>query len=674
MIRTLLQWLRRPFLGIVLTVLACLAIVDESTAPFTGALDRVLYDARLRARPAVPDSRVVIVDIDERSLAAQGRWPWSRGTVGELLGAIDDAGASVVGVDVVFAEAQAEAGEDALLAARIAGRPVVLGYYFTSDRGGQTNGTLPAAVTSAEPLRSQGHELTTWTGYGANLRSIQSAAAGAGFFNPMVDADGVVRALPLLAEYGGRVYESLAVAVLRRHLGDASLEIMSESLRLSGQRGAVEIPLSRGLSALVPFAGAANGTGRDSDAPSVGSGRFEVVSATDVLAGRVGPERFRGRIVLVGTSAPGLTDLRATPVSTVFPGVEIHATLIGAALDGAGSNLERRSELGTALGFAAAAVLGVTLAFALPLLGAVGVSLFCAVSLVGLWVGASIAWANFGLVMPVTAAMLLVAMLAMLNLGAGYFVEGRARRAVAGLFGEYVSPDLVNRMMRDPGRFASPASENRELTILFVDIRGFTRIAETMQPEALREYINTFLTAISEVVHRYGGTVDKYIGDAVMSFWGAPIEDPQHADNAVSAALAMLDEVRRLNRDFEARALPLIRIGVGVNTGVVRVGDMGSKLRRAYTVIGDAVNLASRLEGLTKQFDAPIIVGESTMTQARSHSFSELGRARVNGRNEPVRVYTPASLAASRTLPFHKSKIEQESSGERLDEGARIRL
>lgn len=661
MIRALLEWLRRPLVGLALAALASVAVIDESAIPLTGALDRALYDARLRAATAQADERVVIVDIDERSLAEQGRWPWSRSKVGELIAGISDAGASVVGVDVVFAEAQAERGEDAALAQRLAGRPVVLGYYFSSDRGGQASGVLPRPVAQAAHLREQGHALTSWNGYGANLEAIQQAAAGAGFFNPMVDADGVVRALPLLAEHGGNVYESLAVAVLRRHLGDASLEIRPEALRLAGARGNVEIALSQGTTALVPFAGAT-------------AQRFEYVSADDVLARRVSPERFRGRIVLVGTSAPGLTDLRATPVSPVFPGVEIHATLISAALEEGGVALKRRSELGSALGFAAAAALGLALSFALPLLGAVGVILASTVSLAGLWVGASIAWSNFGLVVPLAAAMLLVATLATLNLGAGYFIEGRARRAVAGLFGEYVSPALVERMMRDPRRYASPASENRELTILFVDIRGFTRIAETMEPEALREYINTFLTAMSEVVHRYGGTVDKYIGDAVMGFWGAPMDDPQHADHAVAAALSMLDEVQRLNQAFELRGVPLIRIGVGINTGVVRVGDMGSKLRRAYTVIGDAVNLASRLEGLTKHFDVPIIVGETTMVQARSHSFSELGKAQLNGRNEPVRVYTPASLAGSSTRPFQKGNMGHESSGERLDEGARIRL
>jgi len=244
---------------------------------------------------------------------------------------------------------------------------------------------------------------------------------------------------------------------------------------------------------------------------------------------------------------------------------------------------------------------------------------------------------------------------------------------VANLFGEYVSPALVERMVRDPAKFALAGSENRELTILFVDIRGFTRIAETMPPERLREYINAFLTGMTEVVHRYGGTVDKYIGDAVMAFWGAPLEDAQHADHAVAAALSMLEEVQRLNRGFEDKGLPLMRVGIGINTGVVRVGDMGSRLRRTYTVIGDAVNLASRFEALTKHYDAAVIVGEATVALATGHRFCALGNAQVSGRNEPVMVYSPASLAVHDTMPMSGGHEPPPIPVEdRVNAGARI--
>lgn len=682
LLRRLLSWLRRPVIGLAFTLAACAGVLGVLPFPVSDALDRLIYDARVRSQAAQPDERVVIVDVDERSLAEVGRWPWQRAAIAELVTRIvDRGGASVMGMDTLFAEPERGSGGDEALAAALQGRPVVLGYYFSSDRGGVTTGLLPAPVMNVGAFAQSGHRITVWSGYGSNLAVLQGAAAGAGFFNPIVDADGVVRALPLLAEYGGQVYESLALAVLRRHLGNASLLLTSERLLLQGERGEAALPLSTGTTALVPFAGRLGGS---ADGAASGS-RFRYVSAADVLAGRVEPEVFRGRIVLLGTSAPGLTDLRATPVHAAFPGVEIHATLIAAALDAAASPLlvKRRAESAEAAGLVAILVIGAVLAFALPAIGAVGGVALGLMAAAALWLAAGIGWANFGLVLPVAAGLLLVALLTGFNLAAGYFVEGRARRAVASLFGEYVSPALVERMMRDPRRYERASSENRELTILFVDIRGFTRIAESMEPEPLREYINDFLTAMTDVIHRYGGTVDKYIGDAVMAFWGAPVDDPQHADHAVAASLAMLDEVQRLNQGYEARGMPLMRVGIGVNTGVVRVGDLGSRLRRAYTVIGDAVNLASRLEGLTKQFDAPIIVGESTVRHARGHAFSELGTAQVPGRAEPVRVFMPSTLVAGRTLPFQRGgevreagagKGAMQSSGDRADEGAGIRL
>ena len=676
----LLGWLRRPAIGVALTVAACVSILGIVNVPLVDALDRLVYDSRLKAQLAPPDQRVVIVDIDERSLADQGRWPWPRATIGQLVeNLVDRAGAAVVGIDVVFAEPQRESGQDEALAAVLRNRPVVLGYYFTSDRGALTSGQLPTPVMEASLLAGLGHQVTSWGGYGANLPVLQRAAAGGGFFNPIIDADGVVRALPLLAEHQGQLYESFSVAVLRRYLGNASLALAGEQLTLRGERATVRIPLSHGTSALVPFARPGEALGQapvatPSNGPAMPASRFRYVSASDVLAGRVDDGVFRGRIVLVGTSAPGLTDLRATPMREAFPGVEVHATLIAGALGEGGPTIRRASVASTTVAVLVAAAGGIGLAFGLPAVGAVGAVLLSAVAATGVWLAGAIAWSNFGLSLPVAAAMLLVAVVSVLNLVAGYFVEGRARRAVAGLFGEYVSPALVDRMMRDPQRYGMVGSENRELTILFVDIRGFTRIAESMQPQELREYINAFLTAMTEVVHRYGGTVDKYIGDAVMAFWGAPVEDAQHADHAVAAALAMLDDVGRLNQQFEARGWPLMRIGVGINTGVVRVGDMGSRLRRAYTVLGDAVNLASRFEGLTKQYDAPIIVGEATVMQARGYCFTELGRAQVTGRSEPVRVFTPASLVASPTLPFKSTESGQTSSGDRVNAGARLRM
>lgn len=627
-------WLLRVVAGALLTLGTVGTLFDQWSWPLADRLDRWIVDSRLRSAQAVPDDRIVIVDIDERSLAEVGRWPWSRTTVAEMLERLHARGKpSAIGFDVVFAEPERDADgqADRLFAAAVSRAPVVLGYYFSSDRGGRRAGTLPPPVFAARALGEAPVRLTSWNGYGANLAPIAKAAPG-GFFNPIVDPDGLVRALPLLAEHDGQVYESLAVALLRRHLRDASLALDGESLRLRGREGEVAIPVSTGLTALVPFGGKGG--------PA--AGRFRYVSAADVLRGEAPWELFAGRIVLVGTSAPGLTDLRATPVSEVFPGVEIHASLIAGALDG---RIRQRLPDAAHLAAVPIALVGLGLSFAMPAVGAVGVTVLGLLAASTLVAGAGIAWSNLGLAIPIAAGLLLVLALSVLNLATGYLFEGRARRSIAERFGEYVSPALVERMSNDPQRYRVMHSENRELTILFADIRGFTRIAETMEPEALREYINAFLTAMTEVIHRYNGTVDKYIGDAVMAFWGAPVEDSMHADHAVAAALAIQDEVQRLNVRFAHRGLPPISVGVGINTGTVAVGDLGSKLRRAYTVIGDAVNLASRLEGVTKEFNVPVVIGEATVQRAQAHSFHKLGQVRVAGRQEGLLVYVPTALA-----------------------------
>jgi len=669
-----LGYLRRRLIGLALTLAVAACTLGVLPLPLVGTLDNAIYDGRLRMHAAPHEPRVLIVDIDDASIARVGRWPWERARVGELAASlIEQGGARVVGLDLVFAEPRHGSDSDAALASRLAGLPVVFGYYFTADRGGRTSGELPPPIMARQALSELAiPSVTRWDGYGANLGSLRDHAAGAGFYNPLIDGDGTVRALPLLAEFRGDLYESFALAVLRHWLGAARLRLDADTMSLHGERGVVRMPLSDDLSALVPFAGRMLGEAE-------GGARFEVLSAADVLEGQVDWSRFRNRIVLIGSSAPGLADLRATPVQAAMPGVAIHATLIAAALDSVnpspsvGALLQSRSSASAGLGALVALGVGIVLTLIMPVLGALGSLTLGAVAALTIWGSAAIAWNNLGMVIPVAAAQVLVVALLILNLTAGYFVEGRTRRAMADLFGEYVSPALVERLVHDPSRIAPSGSENRELTILFVDIRGFTRIAETMPPESLREYLNGFLTAMTEVVHRHGGTVDKYIGDAVMAFWGAPLPDPQHADRAVHAALAMLGEVSRLNRTLRARGLPEMSVGIGVNTGVVRVGDMGSRLRRTYTVIGDAVNLAARFEALTRAYDQSIIVGETTVAQAMGHRFDALGSVRLAGRSEPVLIFTPASMGPRDTMPMRRGPQTVVMPAEdRADAGAGI--
>jgi adenylate cyclase len=246
--------------------------------------------------------------------------------------------------------------------------------------------------------------------------------------------------------------------------------------------------------------------------------------------------------------------------------------------------------------------------------------------------------------LPLAAPALMIGALYVVNMAYGYFVESRSKRQLAGRFGEYVPPELVDRMAADPAKY-NMEPKNADLTILFADVRGFTSISEALRPDELREYINEYLTDMSAIIRaQFRGTLDKYIGDAIMAFWGAPVEDPHHARNGVLAALLMQKHCERLNAKFAARGWPPLAIGVGVNSGPVRVGDMGSRVRRAYTAMGDAVNVASRLEGRTKGYAVGILVGQATRERVSDVVFREVDRVRVKGREEAVTIYEPLGL------------------------------
>ena len=624
--------------GFFLTWVACLHLLGYVQLGAIEEMDRLVQDTRTRWRMPVPEQQVLIVDIDEKSLAEQGRWTWPRSTLAELTRRIvDQGGAKVLGFDIVFAEPLP--GEDQAFADAMRGRPVVLGYYFSSDEGGRTIGKLPESVFAADGLASQGLRPYTWDGYGANLASMTDAALASGFYNARVDDDGVVRSLPLLSAYDGKLYESLSLAVLRVYLDAQSIRLSPQSVGVGGssadvsaetraaRTSAVGIPIASDLTALVPFAGEAG----------PGAKRFQYISASDVLKGRVDPAIFKDRIVLVGASAQGIGDRQATAVNRSTPGVEIHATLIAGALAGDLQSAPWHGPVGMAL---LSLALGFLISWWMPNLTAAGIGILAG-ALVGLLYLLNLAaFTHYGWVLPVAPTVSLVAVVATMNLAIGHFVEGKARRAVIELFGQYVSPELVRRMARRPQDYPIE-SQNKKLTILFADVRGFTRIAEAMEPHALREYLNRFLTRMTEVVHRHEGTVDKYMGDAIMAFWGAPIDDPRQEDNAVAAAIEMQKAVALLNEEFEERGWPLLAIGIGINSGTARVGDMGSQLRRTYTAIGDAVNLAARLEAATKKFNLPVLIGEATAKGVTKVPLEPLGETDVPGRTERVKVFCP---------------------------------
>ena len=635
---------------------------------FVDLLSDVLYDYRLRlTMPKTVDDRIVILDIDEKSLKEEGRWPWSRDRLGLLMDKLfDKHGVAVVGFDVVFAEKDESSGlrilqklgqnqlkdddrfqstlaqirpqleYDNLFAEKIKNRNVVLGYYLTEKKG-SASGALPEPAFPAGSFKGRPITFTTFNGYGANLPELQQAAARAGHFNPAVDPDGMVRRVPMLAEYDGAYYESLSLAMVRTLLGHPKLlpgyaegktsgYAGLEWLELDTPIGALRIPVDHEVTTLVPFRGNA--------------GSFKYIPIADVLHDRVDIKELKDKIVLIGTTAPGLLDLRATPVSEVYPGVEVHANMISGILD---QNLKERPAYIMGAEVIWLLLIGIVLSFLLPRLGPAKAMLLI-VSILAITLGLSVAsWQQANILMPVANSIVMIALMFAVDMSYGYFVESRTKRQITGLFGQYVPSELVDEMAKNPGS-VSMEGESREMTILFSDVRSFTTISEGLDAKELTLLMNEFLTPLSRVVYKHRGTIDKYMGDCIMAFWGAPLPDPAHARNAIISGLEMLATLETLQPRFKERGWPEIHIGVGINTGRVSVGNMGSEVRVAYTVMGDDVNLASRLEGITKQYGVGIVVGENTKNAVPDFVYRELDEVRVKGKDKPVAIYEPIGL------------------------------
>ncbi|HKA42720.1 MAG TPA: adenylate/guanylate cyclase domain-containing protein [Burkholderiales bacterium] len=645
--------------------------------PLISTLEAVIYDTRVRlTMPRTVDPRVVIVDIDEKSLqerekGGEGRWPWPRDRLALLLDKLfDKYGIAIVGFDIVFAERDESSGirvlerlgekelhdvsqfqsvlstikpqleYDNIFARKMKGRNVVLGYTFVNDddpKLASKKGLLPEAIFTAADFTGRPLKTTTWNGYTANLAELQKTAASAGHFNSIPDDDGIIRRVPILAEFEGKYYEPLPLAMVRVLLGGPPVKPLFPEDRFTSRSyhglewlevgNQLRIPLDDVATTLVPYRGK--------------KGSYKYYSAVDVLNERIDPAELKNKIVLVGTTAPGLLDLRATPVDPVYPGVEVHANVISGLLD---RNIKQRPPYVLGAEFLLLLVSGLALAMLLPLLGPLVSTLTTSGIVLAVLVTNVVVFHYGNLVLPLASGLVMILLLFMLNMAYGFFIEARGMRQITGLFGQYVPPELVDEMAKNPEQF-NMAPRAEELSVLFSDVRGFTTISESLSPEDLSLYINEYLTTMSLVIReKHRGTLDKYIGDAIMAFWGAPMADPDHAKHAVLAALDMQQAAKDLNEKFKAKGWPPFKIGIGVNTGLMRVGDMGSQIRKAYTVMGDPVNLGSRLEGITKQYGADIIIGEGTRERISGFVCREIDRVRVKGKDEAVAIFQPLGL------------------------------
>jgi adenylate cyclase len=659
-------------LGFFLTLAAVLYTNGTWHSHAIERQDTIIADLRMRLEGPSPDPRIVIVDIDPRSLAAVGRFPWSRDVMAKLVDQLaGHYGTRAIGFDVSFPEPDTSSGYavlerlaqrelkdvpgmatklaalepeldyDGRFAKALGGRPVVLGYNVSPELA---KGVLPRPAFTVADLGGRQLDAYTAPGYEANIARLQHAAQGAGIFTVDTDADGLVRSASLLQRIGDGYYPSLGLATAAVYLharsikpwfddGAGNASAGADALVLDVPGGQRAIPVGDGLTTVVQFRGPGGPHG----------GTFRYVSAADVLQGRVPAAVLKDAIVLVGTTAPGLQDLRSTPVSSEYPGVEVHANVIKSILDG---RFKSHPDYATGIEFMQVLVAGVLLALLLPALAPLPAVLASGLVFAGVVGFNWFLYREMDLTVDMFICLLLVALLFVANVAWGYLFEFRKGRALVSRFGEYVAPELVAQMAENPEAYTMEG-ESRELSVMFVDVRGFTTISEGLSPKALREYINLYLTAMSEDIRAsHQGTLDKYIGDAVMAFWGAPVAFADHASRAVATSLLMQASAARLNDDFQRRGWPALAIGIGINSGLMHVGDMGSAIRRAYTVMGDAVNLGSRLEGITKVYGVGIAVGEATRLAAPEFVYRELDLVRVKGKNEPVAIFEPLGKPA----------------------------
>lgn len=653
-----------------------LALLRFSGCHYLDLFDLRAIDYRLLQRGPQPASTdIVIVAVDDASVAELGRWPWSRAVVARLIDRLVADEAAVIGFDIVQSEATVTQGleglrervegidertwaalrqaldrgasEDAQLADAVRrSNRTVLGYFFDFNRQEGTAADVRLSHYSIVQQSDTGEARMPQARIVVpNLPELTTATRELGYFNFFPDADGYYRRVPLAIRYRGDIALPLSLAMLRIYRPAGQLGIrFADHVVDSVSVGTVTVPVAEDGQMLVNY----RGPGKT----------FKYAAAADVLAGRVAPGTFRGKLVLVGVTATALADARATAFDGVLPGVEIHATTM--------DNILRRDfifqpkwvvvvEIGVIL--LLVLLLGLGLHFAHGVYGALfAAAVFGAYLVWSQWV-----FVRLGLPLSLAYPLLAISLTYVAISVQHYVVEEGEKRKIRNAFGLYLPPALANLVSEHP-EMLKLGGDKRELTVMFSDIRGFTTLSEDLEPEALVELLNEFLGAMTEVIFSHDGTLDKYIGDAIMAVWGAPIAQSDHAAGACRAALGMVARLHELAAQSVQRGLPPLNIGIGLNTGPMVVGNMGSARRLSYTVIGDNVNLGSRLEGLNKLYGSDIIASESTLRAAAGAVVArELDLVRVKGKKLPVRIFE--ILAPAEELERWMPLVERFNAG-----------
>ena len=644
-------------MGTVIAAALALRVWDPSPV---ATLRSLVFDAYQRVSPRKfdPALPVRIIDIDEDSLKAIGQWPWPRTVLAELVDKLAANGAAAIGFDIVFPEPDRMSPANALhfwpksdalaslweeveklpsndqvFAEAIGKAPVVLGFISTPQGNSIPETKAGFSFGGDDPNLFAPY----YPGAAASLKELQDKAAGAGSLNWIPEHDQIIRRMPMVVRVGDTLYPSLAADMLRLAQGATSYFVKS-----SGASGEKAFGEKTGI------VGVKVG---DYEVPTEANGQMWIrftfaskeryLSASKVLDGEIGKDEIEGRILIIGTSAAGLLDLRATPLEASVPGVELHAQAIEQILQG---SFLQRPDFATPAELLYILVLGLLIAVLIYRTGALGSAVLGGAAIAAVVFISWYAFDAFGwLVDPIYPAIALAAIYLAGTLFLFLRTE-RERNQVRHAFSHYMAPALVERLADDPSRLKL-GGETRDMTLLFSDVRGFTTISEGLDAEELTRFLNSLFTPLSNIILDEQGTIDKFMGDAVMAFWNAPLDDSNHPSHACSAALRMMGEMAGLNerwrQEAEAKGRPFkpVQLGIGLNTGVCCVGNLGSETRFDYSVIGDNVNVASRLEGQSKTYDVGTVVGETTTARAPEFAFIELDLLKVKGKTEATRIF-----------------------------------
>jgi len=680
--------LRLSGLKIALLFTCAVLVIYYLDPNFLSLLELKTLDLRFLSRGKMATTgEVVLVAIDEKSLDELGRWPWPRNRLAQLLDALVKYEARVVGFDIVWAEpdenselrglsavkrklsdlnltnrelqsylstAIKKADTDRILADSVArSRRAVLGYFFHFFAQESSGAKKEAPQENLPPLsyynlvKYTSEEATKVNLFAAdyaqvNIPAISEAAEGAGYFNIFPDRDGTVRWVPLVIKYQDMHYCALSLAVLQKFLDNPPLalriaEFGIEQIRL----GDLSIPTNEEGRMLINYRGPQK--------------TFPHYSATDVIHGRVAADAFKGKIVLVGATAIGIYDIRVTPFDHVFPGLEVHANVVDSILK---QHFLYRPNWVTLFDILAILIIGLALGIVLPRVKALWGALAGGLVLFAFTLSAKFLFQEQGIWVNMTYPLLNLILTYLGITGYRYMTEEREKKKIRGAFQYYLTASVVDQMLKNPEKLKL-GGEKKDLTVLFSDIRGFTSISERMTPETLVKFLNEYLTKMTDIVFKYDGLLDKYMGDALMAIWGAPLDQPDHAQRACYTALEMVDELWVLQKKWSAEGMPKLDIGIGINAGPMVVGNMGSERRFDYTVMGDSVNLGSRLEGLNKLYGTHVIVSEMTYERVREEILGrELDSVRVRGKDQPVRIYELLSRYAQAS-PQQQALVEE---------------